>query len=561
MSIVPVLTDGVVTLRAHRPSDVQRSWEQCQDPESIRWTSVPVPYSHADAEEFLVAMAQGWESDAEWAFAVEYAGRYAGTVSLRNERSRRAEIAYGSHPDVRGVRVEGPGGRKSVMERALRLLLDWGFGARSLETVIWWAERGNWASRRLAWRLGFTVEGTVRHWQPQRGDLRDAWVGTLRRGDPREPATTWLENPLVAGEGLVLRPFRADDAERIVEGLADAQTQHWLAFLPRDPGPGAGAAFLEEVTERLASAHTITWAVSETPDGPLLGIMGLYRLVAGREAEIGYWTHAEGRGRGLTTRAARLALDHAFRALGLERVTAWAAAPNAASLGVLTALGMRRVGTQRAAARTGSAETVDLVGFDLLASEWPVRAADVADVPRLTGERVVLRALAETDVPRIVEACSDERTQHWLGTMPAPYSLADAVAWIGRTRQWAAEGSKLHWAIADPETDLLVGAVNLFDLDRGFEGEIGYWTHPDARGRGVMTEAARLAAAYAFDELGLRVLRGVAAVDNAASRHVLESLGMRLWGVERLGTIVRTGPTDAARYDVTAQEYAGARPR
>jgi len=371
MSTVPRLTDGVVTLRAHRPSDVQRSWEQCQDPESIRWTTVPVPYSQADAEEFNATMPGLWESDAEWIFAVEYAGRYAGTVSLRNERSRRAEIAYGSHPDVRGVRVDG----RSVMERALRLLLAWGFEAKALETVIWWAERGNWASRRLAWRLGFRVEGMVRQWQPQRGELRDGWVGTLRRGDPQEPATAWLDTPRIAGAGVVLRP------------------------------------------------------------------------------------------------------------------------------------------------------------------------------------------LAETDVPRIVEACSDERTQHWLGTMPAPYSLADAIGWIGRTRQWAAEGSKVHWAIADPETDLLLGAVNVFDLEHGFEGEIGYWTHPDARGRGVMTEAARLAAAYSFDELGVQILRGVAAVDNAASRHVLESLGMRLWGVERAGTIVRTGRSDAARYDVTVQEYAGVRPR
>ena len=54
---VPTLTDGAVTLRAHAAADLQRSWEQCQDPESIRWTTVPVPYSHADA-------AHGTDTDA-----------------------------------------------------------------------------------------------------------------------------------------------------------------------------------------------------------------------------------------------------------------------------------------------------------------------------------------------------------------------------------------------------------------------------------------------------------------------------------------------------------------
>jgi RimJ/RimL family protein N-acetyltransferase len=185
---VPTLTDGVVTLRAHVAADLQRAWEQCQDPESIQWTTVPAPYSHADAADFLAAMPRLWESDREWIFAVEYDGAYGGTVSLRNEGSHRAEIAYGSHPAVRGVRVEGV----TVMERALRLLLVWGFAARGLETVIWWAHQGNWASRRLAWKVGFAfVPGVVPAWLPQRGQLRDAWLGTLRRGASLAPGAAW----------------------------------------------------------------------------------------------------------------------------------------------------------------------------------------------------------------------------------------------------------------------------------------------------------------------------------------------------------------------------------
>ena len=41
--MIPTLTDGVVTLRAHRPDDVEGSMEQSRDPESQRWTTVPVP--------------------------------------------------------------------------------------------------------------------------------------------------------------------------------------------------------------------------------------------------------------------------------------------------------------------------------------------------------------------------------------------------------------------------------------------------------------------------------------------------------------------------------------
>ncbi len=357
--VIPTLTDGVVTLRAHRPDDVPGVLEQSLDPVSQRWTTVPVPYSRADAEHFVGRiMPGGWADDSEWGFALEVAGRFAGSVSLRPAGDGRAEVGYGALPSARG---------HGHVERGLRLLLDWGFTAKDLRTVIWWAHVGNWPSRRLAWRLGFTVEGTVRDWQPQRGDLRTSWVGTLLREDPREPRTTWLDNPVVEGDGARLRPFTDADVPRVVEGLGDPGTQYWLAFLPREPDFAAGARYVEQVQERLATGHTITWAWSAADDDALLGVVGLYRIP--EEAELGYWTHPEARGRGLTVRAARLAVRHAFGELGLPRLAAYASAPNAASLGVLEALGMRRTGVRRRAARTGAGEVVDLVGYDLLPDE------------------------------------------------------------------------------------------------------------------------------------------------------------------------------------------------
>src|SRR4051794_1815370 len=375
MPTAPTLTDGHVTLRAHRAEDARGSFEQCQDPLSQRWTTAPIPYSMEDAREFVGRIVPGgWESGTEWGFAVEVEGRYAGTVSLRDEGEGRAEVAYGSHPWVRGT---------GAMERALRLLLDWGFAEKDLHTIVWWANRGNWASRKVAWRLGFSFEGTLRHWLPQRGLLLDGWVGTLLREDPREPRTPWLANPMLEGDGVRLRPFTPADVPRVVEGIGDADTQYWLAFMPRDPGEADGAQYLETVTERLATGHTITWAFCAADDDALLGVVGLYRMQ--EEPEVGYWTHPDARGRGLTTRAAALAVRHAFDDLGLDRLAGYASAPNAASRRILERLGMRESGVHPLAARTGDGSAVDLVGYALLASEartvprWA--AADQSSTP------------------------------------------------------------------------------------------------------------------------------------------------------------------------------------
>ncbi len=179
----PTLTDGRVTLRAHQDSDVRGVYEQCQDPESQRWTTVPVPYSMGDATQFVSdSIPTGWADGTSWSFAIEVDERFAGSVDLRDEGTGRADLGYGTHPWVRG---------SGAMEAALRLLVEWGFTAQGLTAIGWRAFEGNWASRKVAWRLGFRIEGTVRQLLPQRGALLDAWVGTLLATDPREPAEPW----------------------------------------------------------------------------------------------------------------------------------------------------------------------------------------------------------------------------------------------------------------------------------------------------------------------------------------------------------------------------------
>ena len=119
-SSAPTLTDGSVTLRAHRPDDAQGSLRAVPGPASQRWTTVPVPYSMEDARDFVEEVCPGgWADDSEWAFAIEHEGRYAGTISLRHGGRR----AVPRSPTARTRRSAAP----ASVERALRLLLEWGF--------------------------------------------------------------------------------------------------------------------------------------------------------------------------------------------------------------------------------------------------------------------------------------------------------------------------------------------------------------------------------------------------------------------------------------------------
>ncbi len=376
----PTITDGVVTLRAHRADDIERIVEQARDPEMQAWTQVPVPYGEQDAVEFATKLVPGWWVEgSEWAFAVEHQGRFGGTVSLRDEGTGRFEVAFGAHPDVRGT---------GAMERALRLLLEWGFAEQGAETVVWRALVGNWASRRLAWRVGFRFEGTLHGYLAHRGELQDCWAATLLKDQPREPKSTWLEVPVLEGDGFRLRPVRKDDAARIQEGSADPVSQQWLGQLPSPYTLQDAEEYVERRRELEAQGKGVTWAIADPDDDRLLGTALWFDHTAGVQVEIGYWTHPEARGRGLTTKAMRLVTDHVFATLGVQRVFGLAAADNLASRGVLEGLGFRHFGTGRYAAWVRD-RWVDAAYYDVTASEWAAGA----------GERSSRNATASTANP------------------------------------------------------------------------------------------------------------------------------------------------------------------
>jgi RimJ/RimL family protein N-acetyltransferase len=384
---VPVLSDGDVTLRAPRPQDAAGVLEQCRDPSSRRWTTVPLDYTYRDAQEYLTHfIPEGWERDSEWGFVVEAVDdhgtpRFAGSISLRNLGVRRAEVAYGAHPWARG---------RGVMARAVRLLLDWGFAEKGLETVTWWANRGNWASRRLAWRLGFTVEGAPRHWLPHRGELQDAWVGTLLAGDPRTPRTPWYDVPRVVGEHVVLRRHEERDATRVLESCSDPDTWGWIGSIPHPFTLEHAQGWIADREEEHASGRAVTWAVADPGTDDLVGTVVLFGVKPGHEAEVGYWVHPGARGRGVATEAVRLVVRHAFvppedGGLGLVRVRAVAAVGNAGSRRVLEKGGLSLRGVERLHYRTGHGELVDAAVHDVLApdvvkDQWPIPARSVPGV-------------------------------------------------------------------------------------------------------------------------------------------------------------------------------------
>ncbi|MGW9264452.1 GNAT family N-acetyltransferase, partial [Gordonia terrae] len=118
-----------------------------------------------------------------------------------------------------------------------------------------------------------------------------------------------------------------------------------------------------------------------------------------------------------------------------------------------------------------------------------------------------------------------------------------------RLRKWwtAAQGTTCTWAVADRETDDYLGDITLLHIDEVTGAEAGFYTHPEARGKGVLAEAFPAAVRYAFDKLGFRRLTLFAADSNEGSKKLARNAGFREFGTQKL----------AARSDGVFEDLVG----
>ena len=373
---------------------------------------------------------------------------------------------------------------------------------------------------------------------------------------------------------LRLRPWRDTDAPGAGEG-PDADS---LRFMPSgaQPGPDDFPAWLAQRRQDMNTGADLHWCVADVTSDAMLGNVQIFRMgpVKHRfQGELGYWLRPTARGRGIIGEALKPVIARAFTpvengGLGLSRLHAATDSDNHTSQSILRSAGFIQWGADHQAWRRTDGSLSDGTYFELLAGSdhcaMAVEPITLEGNPPHAGgaSRVRLRKWRHADADRVAEACSDERARYWLAGLPSPYTLEHAHSYIAASSAEASEGKALSWCVADADSDVCVGSVAVMDLlDRGTAGEIGYWAHPDARGRGVMSEAVRLAVRHAFiprqdGGLGRRRLRLSAADGNSASQHIARVTGFVEVGRDRKAEPLGDGTfVDLVRFDLLVDEW------
>ncbi|MEV0643111.1 GNAT family N-acetyltransferase [Streptomyces sp. NPDC050619] len=123
---------------------------------------------------------------------------------------------------------------------------------------------------------------------------------------------------------LLLRPWRAADVAGLVAAYQDDALRRWTVAGPRDEV--SAMRWVREQRRLWETADQYAFAVVEPgdqrADGELVGHVVLKRGASdAASAEVGYWTAAHARGRGVAPRALETLTDWAFTAFADHELT------------------------------------------------------------------------------------------------------------------------------------------------------------------------------------------------------------------------------------------------
>jgi RimJ/RimL family protein N-acetyltransferase len=164
----------------------------------------------------------------------------------------------------------------------------------------------------------------------------------------------------------------------------------------------------------------------------------------------------------------------------------------------------------------------------------------------------IIRNWTIEDAPSIARYANNRKI--WMNlrdAFPHPYSIQDAESFISRAVQ--SEPPNLFAIATHSEAIGGIGLAPGKDVHR-FTAELGYWLAEPFWGKGIMTQAVRVLAAYAISDLKLHRLYAEPYSTNPASMRVLEKAGFICEGRLRSNAYKDGKVLDQFIYSVVGKE-------
>lgn len=178
----------------------------------------------------------------------------------------------------------------------------------------------------------------------------------------------------------------------------------------------------------------------------------------------------------------------------------------------------------------------------------------------LLSKRLVLKRFRETDGTsfyQLVEANYEQLYPHFTRMLSQVKDEESASVYVIKSiAKWLLQEG-YTFGIWENDAARLIGMIRFFDLDWSLpKAEIGYFIDKDFGGKGLMTEAMKLALNFAFNQLELERISLRTSMDNVASQRLARKCGFLREGDLRNDHRRLSGElTDVMLFGLSRAEY------
>lgn len=153
---------------------------------------------------------------------------------------------------------------------------------------------------------------------------------------------------MIKGENIYIRPFLADDASALLELQTENRSFFEKFSMVSQEDFYTNESQLNKIQmyeEDCKNDQSYTFGIFIS-DGTLIGTIELFQVLRGslQSAFIGYFLDEKHNGKGYTTEAVKLLVEHAFNEIKLHRIEAGVMPHNIGSIRVLEKSGFHKEG-------------------------------------------------------------------------------------------------------------------------------------------------------------------------------------------------------------------------
>lgn len=175
---------------------------------------------------------------------------------------------------------------------------------------------------------------------------------------------------------------------------------------------------------------------------------------------------------------------------------------------------------------------------------------------RLIDEELLLRPFRLSDSAGLYCAVKESLSElkPWMSWATDSYNELSAREYITIARARSEEGTFYAFAITRGEE--ILGACTLSSLHPIYHFcNLGYWVRTSFHGQGLAGRAAKLAARFAFEKLGVIRVEIVIALKNQASLRVAEKIGAHDEGILLNRMVIGKSIYDAHMYSLLPSDF------